>query len=361
MQLKLDLQFFAGEKTEKATPKKREDERKKGKVAKSQDVNTGVLLLCSFLILFIFGSYMKDGLLNLLQRFFTVFIHWDLNEQTVRQLLNGATLETAKLLAPIMLIAIVAGLASNLMQIGFLLTTEPLKFDLKKLDPVQGAKRIFSIRALVELLKSLLKISCIGIVTFMIIWMYKDDMMMLAFVDVEAALAFFGKTTIIMGIAATIALLVLSVFDYAYQRYDYEKNMRMSKQDIKDEYKNIEGNPLIKSKMREKQRQMAMSRMMSEVPKADVIITNPTHFAIALKYDEEKAIAPYVVAKGTDHIAMKIKEIAKAHGIVTIENRPLARSLYSEAEIGDVIPERFYQEVAEVLAYVYRMEKRLGK
>src|SRR5699024_6980791 len=194
-------------------------------------------------------------------------------------------------------------------------------------------------------------------VTFTIIWMYKDDMMMTAFKDVEGSLRFFGQTTIMMGISATIALLFLSIFDYAYQRYDFEKNMRMSKQDIKDEHKNIEGDPLIKSKIKEKQRQAATRRMMSEVPSADVVITNPTHYAVAIKYDEHKASAPYIVAKGTDKIAFKIKEIAQKHDVVTVENRQLARSLYSEIEIGDVIPEHFYQAIAEILAYVYRLNE----
>ncbi|MYL42234.1 flagellar biosynthesis protein FlhB [Virgibacillus salexigens] len=359
MQLKIDLQFFAGEKTEKATPKKRQDERKKGKVAKSQDVNTAILLLFSFIVLFVFGSSMKDGMTSLFEHTFTEFIHWDVTEATVYQLFTGATVEIAKILAPIMLIALIAGIASNFLQIGFLFTTESIKFDLKKIDPIQGAKRIFSVRALVELLKSLLKIVCIGAVTFAVIWIYKDDMMMLAFKTADSALAFFGQVTMVMGITATIVLLVLSVLDYVYQRYDYEKNLRMSKQDIKDEYKNIEGDPLIKSKIKEKQRQMATRRMMSEVPQADVVITNPTHFAIAIKYDEAKASAPYILAKGADEVAWKIKEIAKANEIITVENKPLARSLYGSVDIGEVIPEEFFKAVAEILAYVYKLENKV--
>lgn len=359
MQLKLDLQFFAGEKTERATPKKRQDERKKGKVAKSQDINTVFLLLFIFITLIIFGSSIKNGMTTLYEQTFTEFINWDLTESTVHQIFSGVTIEVAKMLAPVMLIAIVAGLASNLTQIGFLFTAEPLKLDLKKIDPIQGAKRIFSIRALVELLKSLFKIVFIGTITFFVIWIYKDDMMMLSFKTAENALAFFGRVTVIMGISATIALLFLAVFDYAYQRFDYEKNMKMSKQDVKDEYKNIEGDPLIKSKIKEKQKQMASRRMMSEVPDADVVITNPTHYAIAIKYDEEKASAPYVVAKGVDKTAMRIKEIAKENNVTTVENRQLARALYSVIDIGESIPEQFYQAVAEILAYVYRLEKKV--
>lgn len=358
LRLKLDIQFFAGEKTEKATPKKREDERKKGKVAKSQDINTAILLLFSFIILAAYGSAMKNNMMLLYIDSFTEYIHWELTANTLLLILLEVLLIATKAIAPIMLVALIAGVAANLMQIGFLFTTEPLHFDLKKIDPIKGAKRIFSIRALVELLKSFLKIALIGGVTFTAIWIYKDEMMMLSFKNVDNALAFFGRVTIIMGIAATIVLLFLAIFDYAYQKYDFEKNQRMSKQDIKDEHKNMEGDPLIKSKLKEKQRQVAMQRMMSDVPTADVVITNPTHYSIAVKYDEDKASAPYIVAKGADHIAFKIREVAKAHDITTVENKQLARSLYNITEIGDIIPEQFYQAVAEVLAYVYRLEKR---
>ncbi len=361
MGLTLDLQFFAGaeEKTEKATPKKRQDERKKGKVAKSQDINTSVLLLLCFLILFVSGSFIKNNLTALFRQSFTEYIQWDVTVGSVNQLLVESTTEMAKILAPIMAIAIVAGLVSNFTQIGFLFTGEPLKMDLKKIDPIQGAKKVFSARALVELVKSLLKIAFIGAITFFVIWINKDEMMMLAFKTAENAIGFFGKTTITMGISAAIALLFLSILDYTYQKYDFEKNIKMSKKDVKDEHKNMEGDPQIKSKMKERQRDMATQRMMSEVPSADVVITNPTHYAIAVKYDEAEASAPYIVAKGTDYIALRIKEVAKENQVVTMENRPLARSLYDAVEIGDVIPEEFYKAVAEILAYVYRLEKKI--
>lgn len=359
LSLKLDLQYFAGEKTEKATPKKRQDERKKGKVAKSQDVNTAILLLFALIVLYVFGSSMKNQMTSLYEHTFTEFIHWQVTETTVAQVFNGATLEVAKMLAPIMIIVIIGALAASFLQIGFLFTTEPLKFDLKKIDPIQGAKRIFSLRAIVELLKSLLKIVSIGTVTFTVIWIYKDEMMMMAFKNADTALGFFGKVTIVMGIIAVIILVFLAVFDYAYQRYDYEKNMKMSKQDVKDEFKNVEGDPLIKSKIKERQRQMATRRMMSEVPNADVIITNPTHVAIAIKYDEEKAAAPYILAKGVDEVALRIKQVAKENSVMTVENKPLARSLYRVVDIGDVIPESFFQAVAEILAYVYKLERKV--
>ncbi|WP_074598238.1 flagellar biosynthesis protein FlhB [Sediminibacillus halophilus] len=355
MELKLDLQFFSGEKTEKATPKKRQDSRKKGQVAKSQDINTAILLFFVFLLFITLGGYLKNIMMAMYQHSFTEYINWEVTETTTHKVFLETTIEMSKAVAPIMGIAIVAGLASNFMQIGFLFTGEPLKPKLSKINPLQGAKKIFSARALVELVKSLLKIFFIGVITFAVIWMRKDEMMQLAGKDVDSSLAFFGNTTITMGIAASIALLVIAVIDYTYQKYDFEKSIRMSKNDIKDEHKNIEGNPLIKSKIKEKQRQMAMRRMMSEIPQADVVITNPTHYAVAIKYDETKADAPYVVAKGVDYVAFRIRDIAKANDVMMVENRPLARGLYKEIEIGDIISEEFFQSVAEVLAYVYKM------
>ncbi|MEF3328512.1 flagellar biosynthesis protein FlhB [Oceanobacillus oncorhynchi] len=358
MKLTLDLQFFAGEKTEKATPKKRQDERKKGRVAKSQDINTAILLLGCFIGLFVFGGYILEYMTSFYRKSFTEYIHWDVTNHSVQMMFNDSFLQAVLMVAPIMVIAVISGVAANLLQVKFLFSTEPLKFDLKKIDPIKGAKRIFSIRALVEFLKSLLKITLVGAVTFTVIWMNKDQMLMTAFLDAEGALGFFARVTTIMAFSAIALLIFLGVLDYLYQKYDFEKNIRMSKQDIKDEYKNVEGDPLIKSKMKEKQRQIATRRMMSEVPGADVIITNPTHYAIAIKYDEAKAEAPFVIAKGTDSIAQRIKEIAKEHHVQMVENRSLARALYAATEIGEVIPEEYFQPVAEVLAYVYQMEKK---
>ncbi|GGM21479.1 flagellar biosynthetic protein FlhB [Paraliobacillus quinghaiensis] len=358
MQLKLDLQFFAGEKTEKATPKKRQDTRKKGQVAKSQDINTAILLFLVFILFTVIGAFWKEMFTGLYMKSFTKFIEWEVTNESVHNMFVEVSIYMAQALAPVMAIAIVAGLASNFMQIGFLFTTEPLQMKLNKIDPIQGAKRVFSARALVELVKSLLKISMIGTITFTILWINKDEMMMLAGKDVEVALAFFANVTILMGIFSAIGLLVVSVIDFTYQRYDYEKNIKMSKNDIKDEHKNIEGDPLIKSKFKERQRQMAMQRMMSEVPDADVVITNPTHYAVAIKYDESKSSSPYVVAKGVDFVASKIREIAKANEVILVENRRLARALYAEIEIGEAIHEEFFQAVAEVLAYVYQIERK---
>ncbi|MBD8004033.1 flagellar biosynthesis protein FlhB [Bacillus norwichensis] len=357
--LQLDLQFFAGEKTEKATPKKRQDTRQKGQTAKSQDVNTAISLLSVFGFLMFFSSNVGQVVMDIFRRTFSQYMLMDLTAENLHQIGLDLILGVAVLLGPIMLVALVAGLGANLLQVGFLFTAEPMKPKLEKIDPIKGFKRIVSIRAIVELLKSILKISFVGFITFLVLWLRIDEVLILSHKSVPSALKTIGSLTLQMGISASIALLFLSLFDYLYQRYDFEKNIRMSKQDVKDEFKNMEGDPLIKSKIKQKQREIAMARMMEEVPKADVVITNPTHYAIALKYDEEKADAPVVVAKGVDFMAQKIKRVAKEHKVVLVENRPLAQALYKQANIGDAIPDEFFKAVAEILAYVYRIKHKI--
>ncbi|MFC4320166.1 flagellar biosynthesis protein FlhB [Litchfieldia salsa] len=357
--VRLDLQYFAGEKTEKATPKKRQDSRKKGQVAKSADVNTAILVLFIFLLLLFIGGFMRDKMLFLLQHSFQEYMHLDLTEKTIEQIFLEVSIESAIILGPILGIALIGGVAANLLQVGFLHAPESIHMKLNKLDPIQGFKRIYSVRAIVEMLKSILKIGFIGMVAFAVIWVNFEQIMRMSHVSVEESLITISKITVQMGLFSAAALLMLSVLDYVYQRYDFEKNIRMSHQDIKDEYKKTEGDPLIKSKIKQKQREMAMQRMMQDVPKADVIITNPTHYAVAIKYDENRADAPYVVAKGVDFVAQKIKEIGKEHNIVTVENVPLARGLYSQTEIGDIVPETFFKAIAEILAYVYRLKQKI--
>lgn len=354
---RLDLQYFAGEKTEKATPKKRQEARKKGQVAKSQEINTALVLLSVFLVLRFGGNYFLEKLTNIFYYTFQDLMNVPLTEENIFPILINILKELVLVMTPIMLVALVAGVAANILQFGFLFSTEPIQFKIDKLDPIKGMKRIFSLRAIVELLKSILKITLVGVVVFSILWMKKDEILVLSDLSVGASLASLAKLTAQMGIIASVVLLFLAILDYMYQRFDYEKNLRMSKQEIKDEYKNTEGDPLIKSKIKQRQREMAMRRMMQEVPKADVVITNPTHYAVALKYDEQSMEAPIVVAKGADYIAQKIKFIAKENGVITVENRPLARALYDQTDIGDVIPEEFFKAVAEILAYVYKTKK----
>lgn len=357
--IKLDLQFFAGEKTEKASPKKRGEARKKGQVAKSQDINTAFVLLGVFMFLSFSGGYMKNHLFYIFEHSFQEFMLMELTENNLQVIILTIFKELLFIIGPIMMVALIFGVIANYAQVGILFSTEAIQFKLEKLNPLSGLKRMFSMRSVVELLKSLLKIGFIGVVTFNVLWSRMEEIMLLSQQTIGVILVTIAKLTVQMGLYASVALLFLSILDYLYQKYDFEKSIRMSKQDLKEEHKNIEGDPLIKSKIKQRQREMAMSRMMQEVPKADVVITNPTHYAIALKYDETKSDAPYVIAKGVDFIAQKIKLIAKENDVVLVENRPLARALYAETEIGDTIPEEFFKAVAEILAYVYRTKNKI--
>lgn len=357
--LSLDLQFFSGEKTEKATPKKRQDSRKKGQVAKSQDVNTAIVLFAAFFLMFFLGESMKNIVLDLFRISFNEYIGMPLTEASVQTIFIQMVLKSAYLVIPVMGAALIGGILSNYIQVGFLFSTETIHFKLSKINPISGFKRIFSWRALVEFIKSILKISIVGFVVYLVVSTRFDDILILSQKSIDDALATIANIVVVTGLIVSIVLLILAVLDYFYQKYDFEKNIRMSKQDLKDEYKNIEGDPLIKSRIKQRQREMAMQRMMQEVPNADVIITNPTHYAIAIKYDESKTDAPFVVAKGVDFIAQKIKLIAKENDVVMVENRPLARALYDQTEIGQVIPEDFFKAVAEILAFVYKTKGKI--
>lgn len=352
----LNLQLFSGEKTEKATPKKKQEARKKGQVAKSSELPGAFILFFTFLAFLLFGSYMKEHLYNLFFGILNDLLLTELTYGNVMPLFNQLMSEMLMLLAPVFLIAFVVGVLGNYMQIGFMLTGEPLMPKFSKLNPIEGFKRMFSMRTLVDFLKTILKLVLIASIVFSTLWNEKDSLLNLAGLPLDGMLKYVANITVMLGVKIGLALVVLAAFDYLYQRYDYEKNLRMSKQDIKDEYKKMEGDPLIKGKIKEKQRRMALQRMMQDVPKADVVITNPTHYAVAIQYESGKMEAPRVLAKGTDFVALKIREVAKQNGIVTMENRPLARALYDQVEIGQNIPAELFQAVAEVLAYVYRMK-----
>lgn len=354
--LKLDLQLFAQEKTEKPTPRKKQDARKKGQVAKSSDLPGALILFFTFLALYALGGLIEDKLYSLFTVTFNEYMLWDITVTNTLAMFRELIVQGMLFVAPILLIALIIGIAGNYVQVGFLMTGEPLKMKLSKLDPIQGAKRIFSLRALVELLKASLKFIIVAAVVWTTLWGEKEKLLALSSVPLEDLLRYAGRLTTLLGVKIGAVLVILAILDYMYQRYEHNKQLRMSKQEVKDEYKRLEGDPLIKSRIREKQRRMAMARMMQEVPKADVIITNPTHYAVALQYDATVMEEPQVIAKGVDYIALKIREIAEEHGVITMENPPLARALYDQVEIGQSIPPDLFQAVAEVLAYVYKVK-----
>ncbi|GAB7388233.1 flagellar biosynthesis protein FlhB [Bacillaceae bacterium] len=355
----LDLQFFAQEKTEKATPRKRQEARKKGQVAKSLEVPAALLLLSSFLFLYFAGEYVFGRLLALFRHGFSEYLLWELSPHTARLLFTQIVIEAGKILLPFFLIAVTVSAGSLYLQTGFLASGEPLKMKWERINPLQGAKRIFSLRSLVEMLKALCKVALTTSAAVYVLWGEKEELLAISQKTVAQAAGALAFLAVKLGMAIAVLLFVLSIFDYLYQRYEHEKNLRMSKQEVKDEYKKTEGDPLIKGKIKERQRQMAMKRMMQEVPKADVVITNPTHYAVALAYRAEEMNAPTVVAKGKDFLALKIKELATAHGVATMEDRWLARTLYHSVEVGEEIPEELFRAVAEVLAYVYRLQGKV--
>lgn len=355
---KLDLQLFSQEKTEQATPKKKSEARKKGQIARSSDLPGALILLSVFASFMMLGGYYKKYIYGLFGSLFEDWLTMELTAENVMNLLYELTIQMLLVLLPIFAIVIVVGVIGNIIQFGFLLTGEPLKLKLEKLDPIKGFKNIFSMRSLVEMLKSILKLLIIGLFVYSAISSEWDRILSLSAMPLLDIFGFIAGLTVNMGVQIGAVLVVLAFADYFYQRYEHSKSLKMSKQDIKDEYKKTEGDPIIKGRIKERQRKMALQRMMQEVPKADVVITNPTHFAIALKYDASKMAAPTIIAKGMDHVALRIKEIAKENGVITMENKPLARALYERAEIGDVIPADLFQAVAEVLAYVYKMKGR---
>lgn len=353
---KINLQLFAGEKTEKATPRRREEARKKGQVSKSNEIITVIVLTLSLLVL---KMWLPQMMVEFKAFFANVFNYAgnDLTVENASLLIYEVLLLTLKMVGPVVLTALVAGYVANVGQVGFLFTTEPLKFDLNRINPISGLKRILSKRALAELVKSVLKTVLVGFIAVSFLLEQLPRLTVLMDYPLMSAITVVGDVIFSALWRIILVLLVLAVLDFAYQRYEYEQSLKMSKQEIKEEYKTIEGDPQLKAKIKERQRQLATRRMMHDVPKATVVITNPTHYAVALQYTENMS-APVVVAKGQDQIALKIKEIARENNVVMVENKPLARLLYQKVEIGEAIPAELYQAVAEVLAYVYRMKRR---
>lgn len=355
----INLQLFSQEKTEAATPKKRQEARKKGQVAKSPEISSALIMLVSFISLGFLGPLLYKQMLELLRSSLATIATQDLTINNIHHLAIGLIIFLLKCCLPLMLVVIIIALVANLGQVGFLLTAEPLTPKLEKLDPIKGFQRIFSKRALVELVKSLFKVTVIGYLSYITIKEELDQLILLMKMSPPEIVGVIASLTHKLGIRIAFALLLIAFADYAYQRWEHEQSLKMSKHEVKEEHKMVEGNPQIKGKIREKQRQMAMRRMMQDIPKADVVITNPTHLAIALKYDLGKYNAPYVLAKGEGHLAQRIKEIAKEHKIVVMENKPLAQALYKSAEINQEIPPELYQAVAEILAFVFKLKRKI--
>ena len=351
-----------GEKTEKATPKKRRDARERGQVMKSQEVITAFCMVVMFGFLLLYSSPMIDMMLDLFRELlgssFMVAGASRIGQGEMGDIFLHVLLSGAKIAAPILGVALFAGFASNVLQVGFLFTTKALTPKFERISPMKGFKRIFSVQTLVTLIKSLLKVIVLGYIFY---GEYKGllaEFPSYMGVGVYAGFMRILKTAFTVALKMAMAMVVIAAADFLFQWFKFEKDLRMTKQEVKDEYKLMEGDPQIKSKIRQKQRQMSMMRMMQQVPTADVVITNPTHFAVAIKYDDKASGAPVVVAKGQDFTARKIRETALEHKVQIVENKPLAQALYHSCEIGQEIPEELYQAVAEVLVFVFRQKER---
>lgn len=353
--LPLLIIFASDDKTEEATPRKKSDARKKGQVAKSKEVALALTLLASTIAILVFGGYIGSQMKDTMVAFLNNYLLTSLNYGSVQKIAFITVWRLALIFLPIALPILLMGVLANLLQTRGLVTAQTLKPDFSKLNPINGFKRMFSMRAVMELFKDTLVIVIVGIIGYKFI---KDNymyIMTLSSLNFESVIKALSKLTVKIFFRITIIMLAIAIIDYIFQNFQYNKDLKMSKQEVKEEYKQDEGDPQIKSKIKQKQREIGMRRMMQEVPKATVVVTNPTHVAVALKYEDGKNSAPVVVAKGLDAVAFRIKKMAVENDVPVIENRPLARLLYDEVDIDREIPVEMYQAVAEILALVYKM------
>ena len=368
--LKYNLQFFAkdgpgGEKTEEPTGKKLNDARKEGQVAKSKEIANAFGILALFIILKVYVGTIGT---RFIESFHVVYgqipelvkmYNGNLSVASLQVLLRSMMLRLLTIIAPVLLIGLMVAVICDIVQVKWQPTTKPIKPKFSKLSPVKGFARIFSPNSLVELLKSLLKLVVIGYVVYSYLKGRVGQIFLLYDITLNQAIGLIGEIAIDLGIRIAMVYMVIAFLDFWYQKWKFRQDMKMTKQEVKDEYKNQEGDPQVKAKQKQRMREASMRRMMSQLPEADVVITNPTHYAVAIKYDPEKYDAPYVLAKGEDYLAQKIKDVAREHEIEIVENKPLARMLYANVEIGGLIPPELYQAVAEVLAFVYHLKGKI--
>lgn len=363
--LEMDLQFFAkdgpgGEKTEPASQKKLDDARKEGNVAKSKEIVNAVSLLAAFVFLKMMIGTIGENLIGVYHMIYERISTYatDINIKSAGIILSAVFKELMMILLPFLAVGFVISFLMDAVQVKWKVTAKPMQPKFGKLSPIKGVKRIFSMQSLINLLKSVgIIVICVAVV-FNSIEEFADMVLNLYDLSFVNAITSIGEFIFDIAIRISAIYLVIGVVDLFFQRWKFKEDMKMTKQEVKDEYKNQEGDPKVKSQQRARMRQASQRRMMQQLPKADVVITNPTHFAVALMYDTKLASAPLVVAKGEDYLAQKIKEKAKEHKIEIVENKPLARALYQSVDVGQEVPEELYQAVAEVLAYVYNLKNK---
>ncbi len=346
------------EKTEEPTSRRLQESKDKGDVAKSTEIPSAAVLVFALMTIYLMSGYMISTFEELTRYYLANSCQIEVIPTSIANLLNESMIYSTILLGPLMLAVFFAALVANYAQVGVIFTTEKIAPDIKKIDPIKGLAQKFSMQAVAELLKSLLKIGLIGYVAYNEVHKALPQFMPLVDETPYQIMIFAGRTAFWIFLKCTITIAILAALDYAFQRWQFMKKMKMTKQEVKEEAKMTEGDPQVKGRIRALQMQMARGRMMEEVPKADVIITNPTRLAVALKYNNEQMAAPLVVAMGAGAIAHRIKEIAAEHQVPIIEDKPLARALYKTAKIDQPIPENLFQAVAQILAYVYGIKKK---
>lgn len=368
--MELDLQFFAkegpgGEKTEEPTAKKLEDARDEGQVAKSKEIANALTMIGLFLILKVALGFIGERFLGTFSEGYNripEFIKLHNGEFRTNDMLiylREVLLDIVIITAPFLAVGFVLSFLADLIQVKWHVTTKPLKPKFSKISPVSGFKRLFSAQSLIELLKSILKIALIVYVVYTTLRDQMEVIYLLFNMTLWQGIAVAGDIAISLGLKISIIYIIIAALDFAYQKHKFHEDQKMTKQEIKDEYKNAEGDPAVKGKQRQRMQESSRRRMMQNIPKADVVITNPTHFAVAIQYDLKVAPAPIVLAKGEDHLAAKIKEVARENNVEIVENKPLARMLYYNVEIGEQVPPELYQTVAEVLAMVYHIKGKI--
>jgi len=345
------------ERTEKATPRRRQKAKEEGKVTRSMELNSAIILCLGIVTIYFMGPLLVSQLQQFSIYIFSEAPTMPADYDSILNIFSHNILNFFFLLGPILILLVLIAYGINVIQVGVMFTSKPLEPKLDRLNLVSGLKRLFSARSLFQLFRDVTKLILIAIVGYMVIKSKLPGFFLLSDNAVSVFAGTMGKTALTTVLQVGAVILLLAFLDYAYQKYDFEKSIRMSKQEIKEESKETEGSPETKGRIRRIQREMSRRRMMQEIPKADVVITNPTHIAIALKYDQEEMDAPLVVAKGERLLAQKIKEIAREAGVPIVENKPLARSLFNMCEVGSTIPSHLFRAVAEVLAFVYRQKQ----
>lgn len=346
------------EKTEQATPKKKEDARKKGQVARSTELSSVAILAASLLALWGLGGFMRSRLEEIMLYSFVGIFDVELDALSIQSHIHRWMFDFVILLCPLFLFLAITAVAVNVAQVGILLSTTSLEPKANRISPMSGIKRIFSAKGMVELAKGLFKIAIIAVVVYKTLLSETETMRSMFDMDVAKIFSLSGDLILSLGFRIVMLLLILAIIDYAFQRFDYEKNLRMTHQEVKQELKQQEGDPLIRSRIRSLQREMSQRRMMDDVGSADVVVTNPTHVAVALRYDPATMPAPLVVAKGQRLMAQRIKDLARESKIPLVENKPLARTLYKAVQVGDQIPDELFRATAEVLAFVFQLKQR---